>query len=80
MVETGRTATERRDRCVDAVRLACYIRAAAGGPDSHVPQDKIAEAASRVPDEKLVVIPVGQQVHATRPAEFAAVALDFLLA
>jgi pimeloyl-ACP methyl ester carboxylesterase len=52
----------------------------AGGPGSHVPQDKIAEAAGRVPDGKLVVIPVGHQVHATRPAEFAAAALDFLLA
>jgi 3-oxoadipate enol-lactonase len=52
----------------------------AGGPDSHVPQDKIAEAASRVPDGTLEVIPVGHQVHATRPAEFTAAALDFLLA
>ena len=52
----------------------------AGGPDSHVPQDKIAEAAARVPDGTLQVIPVGHQVHGTRPAEFAATTLDFLLA
>jgi 3-oxoadipate enol-lactonase len=52
----------------------------AGGPDSHVPQDKIVEAAARVPGGTLQVIPVGHQVHATRPAEFAATALDFLLA
>ena len=52
----------------------------AGGPASHVPQDKIAEAAARIPDGTLQVIPVGHQVHATRPAEFAAAVLDFLLA
>jgi pimeloyl-ACP methyl ester carboxylesterase len=50
-----------------------------GGPGSHVPQDKIAEAAARVPDARLQVIPVGHQVHANRPAGFAAAALDFLL-
>jgi len=52
----------------------------AGGPGSHVPQEKIAEAAARMPYGTLHVIPVGHQVHATRPAEFAATALDFLLA
>jgi 3-oxoadipate enol-lactonase len=51
----------------------------AGGPDSHVPQDKIAETAARVPDARLQVIPVGHQVHDSRPAEFTAAALDFLL-
>ncbi|HUA30203.1 MAG TPA: alpha/beta hydrolase [Streptosporangiaceae bacterium] len=51
----------------------------AGGPASHVPQDKIAEAAARVPDSRLQVIPVGHQVHDMRPAEFTAAALDFLL-
>src|SRR6202042_2301733 len=43
----------------------------AGGPDSHVPQDKIAEAAARVPDGTLQVIPVGHPGHATRPARRA---------
>jgi 3-oxoadipate enol-lactonase len=52
----------------------------AGGPGSHVPQDKIAEAAARIPDGTLKVIPVGHQVHAERPAEFAATVLEFLLA
>jgi hypothetical protein len=32
-----------------------------------------------VPDGTLQVIPVGHQVHAARPAEFAATTLDFLL-
>lgn len=52
----------------------------AGGPDSHVPQDKIAEAAARIPGGTLQVIPVGHQVHASRPAEFAATTLGFILA
>jgi 3-oxoadipate enol-lactonase len=44
------------------------------------PQDKIAEAAARIPGGTLQVIPVGHQVHASRPDEFAATTLGFLLA
>jgi 3-oxoadipate enol-lactonase len=50
----------------------------AGGPDSHIPQDKIAEAAARVPDCAMVTIPVGHGVHEARPAEFVAAVTDFL--
>ena len=50
----------------------------AGGPASHVPQDKLAEAAARLPHGTLQVIPAGHEVHANRPAEFTAAVLGFL--
>jgi pimeloyl-ACP methyl ester carboxylesterase len=39
-----------------------------------------SETAARIPGGTLQVIPVGHQVHANRPAEFAAIVLGFLLA
>jgi 3-oxoadipate enol-lactonase len=51
-----------------------------GGPDSHIPQDKLEEAAARLPDGTLQVIPAGHHVHAARPAEFTAAVLGFLRA
>jgi 3-oxoadipate enol-lactonase len=50
----------------------------AGGPASHIPQDKLAEAAARLPHGTLQVIPAGHEVHANRPAEFTAAVLHFL--
>jgi len=50
----------------------------AGGEDSHVPQDLLAEAAQLIPDATLVSIPAGHRVHTMRPAEFTAAVLEFL--
>jgi pimeloyl-ACP methyl ester carboxylesterase len=50
----------------------------AGGPASHVDQDKIAAAAAAIPGGDLVTIPAGHLVHATRPAEFADAVLTWL--
>ena len=50
----------------------------AGGPESHVRQDKLADAAARIPHCDLVTIPAGHNVHATRPVEFAAAVLTWL--
>lgn len=52
----------------------------AGGEDSHVPQDLLAEAAQLIPDATLVGIPAGHRVHTSRPAEFTAAVLGFLRA
>jgi len=49
-----------------------------GGPSSHIPQDKLAQLAARVPMCQLLTIPVGHHVHASRPAEFATAVLTFL--
>ena len=49
-----------------------------GGPGSHIPQDKLKEAAARLPHGELQVIPAGHHVHTVRPADFTAAVLGFL--
>jgi pimeloyl-ACP methyl ester carboxylesterase len=51
-----------------------------GGPQSHISQDKIAEAVARIPHCDLVTIPAGHNVHANRPGEFADAVLGWLAA
>jgi 3-oxoadipate enol-lactonase len=63
------------DRLTDITAAALVI---AGGPASHIPQDKLAEVAARLPHGTLQVIPAGHEVHASRPAEFTAAVLQFL--
>jgi pimeloyl-ACP methyl ester carboxylesterase len=48
-----------------------------GGPDSHIPQEKLQEVADRISDCSLVTIPVGHLVHAARPTDFTDAALDW---
>ncbi|TDC39229.1 alpha/beta hydrolase [Micromonospora sp. KC213] len=50
----------------------------AGGPASHLPQDRVAAVAGRIPGARLVTIDAGHAVHATRPDEFHAVVREFL--
>ncbi|MER7767333.1 alpha/beta fold hydrolase [Kitasatospora sp. NPDC096140] len=50
----------------------------AGGSASHVPQERIAELARRIPDCRLVTIEAGHLVHGARPEEFVAVVAPFL--
>lgn len=50
----------------------------AGGPDSHIPQEALADLARRVPDARLVTIPVGHLVHAAAPEEFTGAVAAFL--
>ncbi len=50
----------------------------AGGPASHVDQERLAEMASLIPRCQLVTIPAGHLVHAARPAEFTAAVTGFL--
>lgn len=50
-----------------------------GGPTSHVPQEKVAEAARLIPDCRLVTIEdAGHAVHDNRPEQFKDVVRDFL--
>jgi len=49
-----------------------------GGPESHIPQDRLAAVAARIPYCELVTIPAGHHVHSTRPAEFANAVLGWL--
>jgi pimeloyl-ACP methyl ester carboxylesterase len=49
-----------------------------GGPASHIPQDRVAELARRIPGARLETIPAGHLVHAAEPAAFTDLALAFL--
>ncbi|HEX5120196.1 MAG TPA: alpha/beta fold hydrolase [Pseudonocardiaceae bacterium] len=49
----------------------------AGGPESHVPQDLLADVAGRIPHATLRTIPAGHNVHAARPHEFAHAVFDW---
>jgi pimeloyl-ACP methyl ester carboxylesterase len=49
-----------------------------GGPESHIPQDKLVAVAARIPRCDLVTIPAGHHVHEARPAEFADAVLGWL--
>lgn len=50
----------------------------AGGPDSHVPQDRIIDMTTRIPRCTLATIPVGHHIHRDRPTDFVRVVGDFL--
>jgi 3-oxoadipate enol-lactonase len=49
-----------------------------GGTASSIPQDKIAEAAARIPTCTLVTIPAGHHVHTSQPEAFTRTVLDWL--
>jgi esterase len=50
-----------------------------GGPTSHVPQERLAEAAALIPNCRLVTITgAGHVIHLTRPEEYLAILQDFL--
>ena len=49
-----------------------------GGPGSHIPQDRLADAAARMPHATMETIPAGHHVHTAQPAAFAATVMEFL--
>ncbi|MBV9379610.1 MAG: alpha/beta fold hydrolase [Streptosporangiaceae bacterium] len=50
----------------------------AGGPESHISQDRLRDMAGLIPRCELITIPAGHFVHASRPAEFMAAVTAFL--
>jgi pimeloyl-ACP methyl ester carboxylesterase len=50
----------------------------AGGPADHVDQDRIHQAAARMPSARVVEVPAGHRVHSEAPDRFAAVVVPFL--
>lgn len=59
-------------------RITADTLVVAGGPDSHVSQESVAELSRRIPRAGLVTIPVGHLVHAGAPAEFLRAVTTFL--
>jgi 3-oxoadipate enol-lactonase len=49
-----------------------------GGSVSHIPQDRVAELARRIPRARIETIPAGHLIHQTDPAAFTEAALRFL--
>lgn len=49
-----------------------------GGPESHIPQEKLQQVAERIPDCSLITIPAGHLVHATRATDFTDAVLNWL--
>jgi pimeloyl-ACP methyl ester carboxylesterase len=52
----------------------------AGGPDSHVDQARLREAAASMPSARIVEIPVGHRIHSEAPEKFSAAVIPFLTA
>jgi 3-oxoadipate enol-lactonase len=50
-----------------------------GGDTSHIPQDKLAEVATRIGTAELRTIPVGHHVHEEAPEQFLDAVLGWLL-
>ena len=65
-------------RLAESFRVVAPDLRGHGGPDSHIPQDKLAAVAARIPACDLVTIPAGHHVHSARPAEFATAVLTWL--
>jgi 3-oxoadipate enol-lactonase len=61
-------------------RITAPALVIAGGPQSSIPQDRVAELACRIPGARRETIPAGHLIHATEPEAFAETALMFLLA
>jgi 3-oxoadipate enol-lactonase len=64
-----------RERLVEITAPTLVV---AGGPTSPMPQDRVAELATRIPQADIVTIPAGHRVHDGSPAEFTAAILPFL--
>lgn len=59
-------------------RITAPTLVVAGGPTSHIAQDRLAELVRRIPDARMVTIPVGHLVHAAAPDEFTEAVAGFL--
>jgi pimeloyl-ACP methyl ester carboxylesterase len=59
-------------------RITAPALVIAGGPQSPIPQDRVAELARRIPGARSETIPAGHLIHAADPEAFTEMALKFL--
>jgi pimeloyl-ACP methyl ester carboxylesterase len=59
-------------------RITAQTLVLGGGRASHIPQDRVAELARRIPRASIETIPAGHLIHRTEPAAFTEAALSFL--
>ncbi|NJP27805.1 alpha/beta fold hydrolase [Microbispora sp. SCL1-1] len=59
-------------------RITARTLVIGGGQDSHIPQDRVAEMARRIPGAVHVTIPAGHLVHETAPDAFVREVTAFL--
>jgi len=59
-------------------QITAHTLVLGGGPASHIPQDRVAELARRIPGARIETIPAGHLIHQTEPASFTEAALRFL--
>ena len=52
----------------------------AGGPGSHIDQNRLAEMATHIPRCELITIQAGHYVHTAEPPEFNRIVTEFLTA
>jgi pimeloyl-ACP methyl ester carboxylesterase len=59
-------------------RISAQTLIIGGGPQSHIPQDRIAELARRIPGARSATIPAGHLIHDAEPEAFTETTLMFL--
>ena len=62
----------------DASNVTCPTLVLAGGPASHVPQERLAELAAALPDATLATIRSGHRIHEVEPAALIDAVRTFL--
>ncbi|ALC25258.1 alpha/beta hydrolase [Streptomyces pristinaespiralis] len=61
----------------ELTEITCPTLVIGGGPTSHVPQDRLAELAGRIPGGRFVTIDAGHLVHESRPEDFLKALKEF---
>ncbi len=61
-----------------AARVAAPVLVVAGGPESFVTAEHVAELVATLPDGRSTTLGTGHEVHRAKPAEFAAAVRGFL--
>lgn len=61
---------------LDAVTARTLVLS--GGPTSHIREEDLRAVVARIPDSRLVTIPVGHRIHSLDPETFAKTVTQFL--